>query len=171
MLLKVAAALGLLTTYAITHVAAGVVPITSQDDSEIVLSAGSALPCDLAIQASQPVKLSDLSQSAAVEGIHQNTRVYYQTSDGAIWEAAGVGLPNPSYSKKIILPAGKARVYSPIAVTAAYDFRVVRNTFLFPSTNMIDLLITDAVLSDSCFVDLSLLYSIGWYSWRVGISQ
>lgn len=124
--LKFAAALSLLTTFAITNVRAGVVATSgSPYNSETVLRSGTVQPCHMDTQACEAVKLPDLSNAAAVWNAGKTTRIYYQTPDGAIWEAGGVGAPGECYPKGVILPAGKARVYTPIAVTADPDFNFI----------------------------------------------
>lgn len=74
------------------------------------------IPGGLAIQTG-PITVPVLSFGGAVAAI-QGSRVYYQGADGALHELVGSGSPSPTnnYNDQIILPAGKARIASPLAV-------------------------------------------------------
>lgn len=49
------------------------------------------------------------------------TRIYYQSADGSIHDAAGTGaaVNNPVYTERIVVAAEKVRINSPIAVVAS----------------------------------------------------
>ena len=51
------------------------------------------------------------------------TRIYYQSADGSIHEAAGTGaaVHNPVYNERVVVTADKVRINSPIAAVAWKD--------------------------------------------------
>ena len=73
----------------------------------------------LAIRSASPLTIPYFSSGAALEISTGETRVYYQSNDGAIHERSGFKSPNSNnvYTDQVILAAGKAWKGTPLAVT------------------------------------------------------
>lgn len=81
-----------------------------------------------------PITLPYFSSGAALEIKSGETRVYYQSEDGAIHELSGFNSPDSgnAYTDNIILPAGEARKGTPLAVTdLTLTFVIVSFSALF----------------------------------------
>jgi hypothetical protein len=70
--------------------------------------------------------LSEDSASCAIETNDGTTRIYYQNDDGAIYERQGQGQIGDNYTRKTVMPAGKAMPGTPLAVVQWSNMDQVR---------------------------------------------